>query len=133
MYSVSRLPPAAVGGRVDVCFSPRRSIMSFGQAIAKFEFQRGKLDEALQFLKRTRSELRTIRKTHVFRDRVRVIDVNGDWFEIEGVGYADEDVVPILQAVNTVFNAATIHNPIADEYKEFKTGRRYAWAADRVM
>jgi hypothetical protein len=35
--------------------------------------------------------------------------------------------------VNTAFNPETIHNPIDLEYKEFKTGRRRAWAEDRVM
>ncbi len=107
--------------------------MSSGQTIATFQFERGKLDDVLQFLKRTRSELRMLRKTHVYRDRVHVIDVNGDLFEIEGVGYPDVEIVSILQAVNTAFNTATIHNAIADEYKEFKTGRRYTWALDRVM
>ena len=38
-----------------------------------------------------------------------------------------------LAAVNTAFNRDTIHNETADEFKEFNTGRRYAWAADRVM
>lgn len=107
--------------------------MTSGETIATFQFEPGKLDDALQFLKRTRSELRMIRKAHVFSHRVHVIDVNGDRFEIEGVGYLDADVVPILQAINTAFNTATIHRPTNDEYKEFKTGRRYAWAADRVM
>lgn len=121
------------GRKVEVFGSCVHAIMSSGQAIATFRCEPGKLDEVLQFLKRTRSELRMICKTHVYRDRVHVIDVNGDRFEIEGVGYCDAEVVPILQAVNTAFNTATIHNPTTDEYKEFKTGRRYAWAADRVM
>ena len=84
-------------------------------------------------MKRTRSELRMLRKAYVYRDKVEVYDVNGDWFEVGGVGYPDADVVPVLDAVNTAFNRETIHNATEDEYKEFKTGRRYTWAADRVM
>ena len=42
-------------------------------------------------------------------------------------------MIPILQAVNTAFKTETIHNETRKEFKEFKTGRRYAWAADRVM
>jgi hypothetical protein len=87
----------------------------------------------LEFLKRIRSELRIVRKVRVYRDRVRIFDVNGDWFEVEGVGYPDPDVIPVLVAVNTAFNRETIHKPTTDDYKEFKTGRRYTWAADRVM
>ena len=101
--------------------------------LAIYDYTSGGLEAALEFLKRTRSELRMLRKAYVYRDKVRIFDVNGDWFEVNGVGYPDADVVPILDAVNTAFNRDTIHRPTADEYKEFKTGRRYTWAADRVM
>jgi hypothetical protein len=107
--------------------------MSSGRVVASCRYEPNRLDDVLQFLKRIRSELRMVRKTRVYRDRVQVIDVNGDWFEVAGVGYPDTDVVPILQAVNTAFNRDTIHNPTNDQYKEFGAGRRYTWAADRVM
>jgi hypothetical protein len=107
--------------------------MSAGRCLADIRYQPGQVNEVLEFLKRTRSELRMLRKTYVYRDKVQVYDVNGDWFEVVGVGYPDTDVVPVLDAVNTAFNRETIHNPTEDEYKEFKTGRRYTWAADRVM
>jgi len=113
--------------------SARLGNMSSGRVVASFDFEPGKLDEVLQFLKRTRSELRMIRKVRVYRDSVRVVDINGDWFEVVGVGYPDPDVVPVLRAVNTAFNTSTIHVPVSDEYKEFGAGRRYTWAADRVM
>ena len=107
--------------------------MSSGRAVAEHRFEPGKLPEVLEFLKRTRSELRMLRKVRVSREWMRVFDINGDWFEVSGVGYADADIIPILNAVNTPFNRDTIHELINDEYKEFLTGRRYAWAADRVM
>src|SRR5437867_530116 len=88
---------------------------------------------ALEFLKRTRWELRQLRKVHVYRDRFHIIDVNGDFFEVRGVGYPDADVVALLQAINTAFDPETIHVPIDAEYKEFATGRRHTWAEDRVM
>jgi hypothetical protein len=100
---------------------------------AAFDYAAGQLDAALEFLKRTRSELRMLRFARVWTDRFRVFDVNGDCFEITGVGYPDADIIAILNAVNTVYNRDTIHDPIAEPYKEFKTGRRYPWAQDRVM
>jgi hypothetical protein len=96
-------------------------------------YSAGQINEVLEFLKRTRSELRMLRKAYVYRDKVQVIDVNGDWFEVSGVGYPDAEVVPVLDAINTAYNRDTIHKSTADDYKEFKTGRRYTWAADRVM
>lgn len=100
---------------------------------AVFDYEPGRLPEALQFLKRTRSELRSLRMVRVWADRVQVFDINRDVFEIRGLGYADGDVVPVLEMVNTNFKPETIHAPTDAPYKEFLTGRRYPWAHDRVL
>lgn len=91
------------------------------------------LEPALEFMKRTRWELRELRKVRVFKDRLQVLDINKDYFEVRGIGYVDADVIPLLKMINTAFNPQTIHQPIDAEYKEFDTGRRYTWAHDRVM
>jgi len=91
------------------------------------------LDAALEFLKRTRSELRSLRRVRVWKDRLQIFDVNGDYFEVRGIGYPDADIVALLRAINTAFDPDTIHQPVAQEYKEFATGRRHTWAEDRVM
>jgi hypothetical protein len=104
-----------------------------GTPKATHPFQPGGVPATLEFLKRTRSELRMIRKVRVFADRFQVFDINEDYFEIQGLGYADPDVVPILQNLNAAFNPETIHAAIAESYKEFGAGKRYTWAHDRVM
>lgn len=91
------------------------------------------LSAALEFLKRTRWELRELRMVRVWTDRLHVIDVNKDYFEVRGVGYRDADIVPLLRAVNAAFDPATIHESTLAEFKEFFTGRRHTWAEDRVM
>jgi hypothetical protein len=101
--------------------------------LATHDYQKGALEAALEFLKRTRWELRTLRKVRVWKDRLQIIDVNKDCFEISGIGYAEADVVPLLRAVNTAFDPEKIHEPTNLEYKEFDTGRRHPWAEDRVM
>ena len=93
----------------------------------------GELEQTLAFLKRTRNELRSLRKVRVWKDKFHIIDVNKDYFEVLGVGYADADIVPLLKMINTAYNPQTLHEPITAEYKEFDTGRRYTWAHDRVM
>ena len=107
--------------------------MSDADPQAIHTYTSGKLDDALEFFKRTRSELSTLRKCRVWVDKVQAFDVNGDYFEIRGLGYPDQDVRPVLLSIDTVFNPEQIHNPISQSYKEFKTGRRYPWAQDRVM
>src|SRR5262245_18868470 len=95
--------------------------------------QHSAIEPTLEFLKRTRWDLRDLRKVRVWADHIHVIDINGDYFEIRGVGYPDADVVPLLRAINTAFDPQTIHAQVSAEYKEFLTGRRYTWAHDRVM
>jgi hypothetical protein len=102
-------------------------------SLAIHSFTSGGIEPALEFLKRTRFELRMLRKVRVWKDHVHIFDVNGDYFEVTGIGYPDADIVPLLNNINTNFNPKTIHDPVSDEYKEFKTGRRRAWAEDRVM
>jgi hypothetical protein len=101
--------------------------------LATHDYVPGGLDAALEFLKRTRNELRTIRMVRVWKDRFHIIDVNHDFFEVRGLGYQDADIIPLLQNLNTAFNPETIHNEIDVEYKEFGAGNRYPWAYDRVM
>ena len=96
-------------------------------------YEAGQLQAALDFFKRTRSELSTLRKCRVWTDKVQVFDVNGDYFEISGLGYPDPDILPVLKSINTAFKPDQIHEPIDRTYKEFNTGRRHPWAEDRVM
>ena len=107
--------------------------MKTREPLACHDFATGGLEAALEFLKRTRFELRTLCFARVWKDRVHVIDVNKDCFEITGIGYEDADVVALLDHVNTAFDPRTIHDPPPGDHKEFRTGRRYPWAQDRVM
>ena len=101
--------------------------------LAIHDYTPGGLDAARDFLKRSRSELRMLRKVRLWRDKFQIIDVNKDYFEVRGVGYPDPDIVPLLRNINTAFNPQTVHEPTTAEYKEFDTGRRHPWAEDRVM
>jgi hypothetical protein len=101
--------------------------------LATHDYISSGLDSTLEFIKRTRWELRQLRRVRVWKDHVQILDVNKDFFEIRGIGYADPDVVPLLRMVNTAFNPESIHAPTDAEYKEFDTGRRHPWAEDRVM
>ena len=101
--------------------------------LATHDYTPGGLDAAFEFLKRTRSELRPLRRVRVWKDRLHIFDVNKDSFEVRGVGYADADLGPLLRMVNAAFDPQALPEPTDAEYKEFDTGRRHAWAEDRVM
>jgi hypothetical protein len=100
---------------------------------ATHAFTPGGLADALEFLKRTRNELRTLRWVRVWKDRLQIVDVNHDFFEVTGIGYRDADVIPLLRALNAVFNPETIHNDTEAEYKELGAGKCDPWAYHRVM
>lgn len=107
--------------------------MSGSMPVACLDHRPSQIETALEFLKRTRSELRQLRLVRVSKDRFELFDVNGDSFLIRGLGYPDADIVAVLDAVNAAFKRDTIHDPTDEPYKEFKTGRRRPWAVDRVM
>lgn len=91
------------------------------------------LDAVREFVKRTRSELRNLRKVRIWKDKLHIIDVNKDYFEIRNLGYQSPDIVAVLQMINTAFDPTKIHEPTTQDYKEYDTGRRHPWAEDRVM
>lgn len=107
--------------------------MTEQQPLATHDYASGSSQEALEFLKRTRSELRMLRFVRVWPGRFRLYDINGDCFEIDGLGFEHADIVHVLDHVNTAYKRELIHEPTKREYKEFKTGRRRPWAQDRVM
>ena len=71
------------------------------EPLAIHDYSPGGLEAAQEFLKRTRAELRELRKVRLWKDRFQVIDVNKDAFEVRGIGYLDPDVVPLLRMINT--------------------------------
>ncbi|MFN4260068.1 MAG: hypothetical protein ACK4RK_12300 [Gemmataceae bacterium] len=101
--------------------------------LATIDYTPEQLDAVLAFVKRTRAELRTLRKVRLWKDKLHIIDVNKDCFEVRGLSYENPDIIPILQEINAAYNPETIHTPTDAEYKELDTGRRYTWANDRVM
>jgi hypothetical protein len=108
-------------------------VVTMTPPLAVHDYQEGGMEAALQFLKRTRGELRMLRMVRLGPHTFRVYDINGDSFEIRGLGYSDPDVISLLQDVNAAYDPATIHRPTDTAYKELKTGRRHPWAEDRVM
>jgi hypothetical protein len=123
----------AVGGLAALDCQAAIGFAVMAEPLAIHDFTPGGLEAAREFVKRTRAELRNLRRVRIWRDKLQIIDVNKDCFEVRGLGYPDADVVPLLRMINAAYNPQTIHDPTDLEYKEFDTGRRHPWAEDRVM
>jgi hypothetical protein len=104
-----------------------------GTVLASHVHEPGGLAQTLEFLKRTRCELRQLRRTCAWKDRLQVCDVNRDAFEIVGLGYPDPDIISVFEEINAAYDPQTVHAPTDAEFKEFNLGRRRPWAEDRVM
>ncbi|MBN9518039.1 hypothetical protein J0H58_05895 [bacterium] len=103
------------------------------EPLASHDYAPGALEAADRFVRSARWGLRELWMVRVYPDRLHLVDVNKDYFEVRGLGYPDADVVPLLRLVNAAFDPATVHEPTPAGYKEFLTGRRFPWAADRAM
>jgi hypothetical protein len=101
--------------------------------LAVHEHAAGGLASTLEFLKRTRVELRALRWVLAWRDRLQIHDVNRDVFEVAGLGYADPDIVPVLKSLGASYDPETVHLDPAAEPKQFRLGRCRPWAEDRAM
>ena len=97
------------------------------------DYRPGEIAAVHEFIRQMRYRFPTQRMVRVWPDRVEVFDVNSDAYEIRGLGYPHAEVVEVLDAVNAVYRKDVIHEPTPLPYKEFKTGKRYTWANDRVM
>ncbi len=104
-----------------------------GTIVASHVHASGGLAETLDFVRRTRSELRQLRRVYAWIDRLHICDVNRDVFEVIGLGYADPDVIAVFKDINAAYDPRSLHLPTATEYKEFNLGRCHPWAEDRVM
>jgi hypothetical protein len=100
---------------------------------ASHRHEPGGVKSTLEFLKRTRSELRQLRRVCVWTDRLRIYDVNGDVFEIEALGYLDSEIIPVLDSLNAAYDPQSVHAAPTADPKEYRLGRCRPWAEDRVM
>ena len=103
------------------------------EPLATHEFTDGGLEAALAFLSPHAGRSLAPCGWSAFRRVGALFDINGEYFEPRGLGYPDADIAAVLNSFNTPFDPESIREPVEAEYKEFKTGRRYPWAADRVM
>ena len=65
--------------------------------LATHNYADGGLETALTFFHRTRNELRALQMVRVSTEWVRLFDVNGDYFELRGLGYLEENIIPVLK------------------------------------
>lgn len=91
--------------------------------------------ELIQFFRREATNLRSLRKLVINREKTVVQDVNGDGIEFPGLTYGNAALDELLREVGVIFTPQLLHNPNATPsgVKEFILSGRWTWGHDRVM
>ena len=65
--------------------------------------------------------------------RTSIIDINGDPFVVEGLGYGDPNLIPLLERLGAAFDPQALRQltPGDTVTREYKLTRAWAWGAER--
>jgi hypothetical protein len=75
----------------------------------------------------------TANRVRVERGRTTIIDINRDEFVVEGLGYGDANLIPLLRDLGAAFDPQELHRVSPDDptAREFPLSRAWAWGAER--
>jgi hypothetical protein len=90
-------------------------------------------DVVRRILLAQRRGFNTANRVRVERGRTAIIDINRDEFIVEGLGYGDENLIPLLQNLGAAFDPEELRRLPPDESaaREFPLSRAWAWGAER--
>jgi hypothetical protein len=95
----------------------------------------GSLDDTpalIQFFRREKDRLRSLRKLVISPERTVLWDVNRDRLEFPGLTYGAPALEALLRELGVVFQPQAVRDPAA-RVTEFDLSVRHPWGEDRVM
>jgi hypothetical protein len=103
------------------------------RACPTYRYDPGDPDVIRKILLAQRRGFNTANRARVERGRTSILDINGDAFVIEGLGYGDANLVPLLQSLGAAFNPQELRRLGPDESvtREYPLSRAWAWGAER--
>ena len=80
-----------------------------------------------------RRAFNTANRVRVEAGRTSIIDINGDAFVVEGLGYGDGNLIPLLQRLGAAFDPQALRQltPADNVTREYKLTRAWAWGSER--
>ena len=99
-----------------------------------WRYDRSRADEVRQILLAQRRGYNTANRVRVEGGRTSIIDINGDAFVVEGLGYGDENLIALLERLGAAFSAPDLRRlgPGETVAREFALSRAWAWGAERA-
>jgi len=103
------------------------------QGCRTYHYDRKEPDVVRRMLVMQRRGFNTANRARIESGRTSIIDINGDAFVIEGLGYGDENFIVLLQCLGASFHPKTLRELGPDEatVREFALGRAWAWGEER--
>ena len=104
-----------------------------GGACRAYRFDPAEPDAVRRVLLAQRRGFNTANRVRVERGRTSIIDINGDAFVVEGLGFGDAHLVELLDRLGAAFDAQSLRSLGRDEPtpREFALSRAWAWGAER--
>jgi hypothetical protein len=103
------------------------------RAVPVYRYDPGEPDVVRRILLAQRRGFNTANRVRVERGRTAIIDINRDEFVVDGLGYGDENLIPLLQNLGAAFDPKELRRLGKDEsaVREFALSRAWAWGAER--
>ena len=102
-------------------------------AITVYRYTPAEPDAVRQILKAQRRGFNTANRVRIERDRTVIIDINKDEFTIQGLGFGDANLLPLLGALGAACDPQEIHRlDGSSPPREFSLSRAWAWGAERT-
>ena len=102
-------------------------------AARAYRYDSAEPDAVRRILLAQRRGFNTANRVRVEPGRTSIIDINGDAFVVEGLGFGDDRLVELLDRLGAAFDAQSLRNLGRDEPtpREFALSRVWAWGAER--
>ena len=113
---------------------PANAAEAGDRALRAYRYDPSRPDEIKQILIAQRRGYNLANRVRVERGRTSILDIHGDAFVVEGLGYGDENLILLLQSLGAAFSPPDLRRLGADESvaREFTLSRVWAWGAERT-
>jgi hypothetical protein len=102
-------------------------------AIRVYRYRADEPDAIRRVLQAQRRGFNTANRVRVEADRTIIIDINKDEFTIEGLGFGDANLLPMLAALGAACDPKEVQRlDKTSRPREFSLSRAWAWGAERT-
>ena len=112
---------------------PSNTTEAGDRACPTYRYDPAEPDVIRRILLAQRRGFNTANRVRIERGRTSILDINGDSFVVEGLGYGDENLIPLLESLGTAFNPKELRRLGREESttREYPLSRAWAWGAER--